>query len=112
MQLGRVALGHRRINRVGVKDMTAALATKVVGQSLVNRCADRRTRRTACCTADQAAEDRTSDDTQRMAGTLSVSLGEGGRNTLNRPRHATEGGRRGLRATARYNERGLATRAG
>ena len=51
MQLGRVALGHRRINRVGVKDMTAALATKVVGQSLVDRCTDRRTSCTACGTA-------------------------------------------------------------
>ena len=92
--------------------MTAGLATKVVGQSLVNRCTDRRTSRTAYGTADQAAEDRTSDDTQRMAGTRRFSISEGGRGTLNRPSDATEGSGCGLGATARYNERGVATRAG
>jgi len=107
-----MALRHRRINAVGVKDMTAGLATKVVGQSLVNRCTDRRTSRAACGAAEQATKDGASDDAQRMAGTLSVSLGEGGRGTLNCPSDATEGGGRGLSATARYNERSMATRAG
>jgi len=107
-----MALRQRRINAVGVKDMTAGLATQVVGQSLINGRAHRRASGAACCTADQAAEDRTSDDTQRMAGTLSVSLGEGGRGTLDRPSDATESSGRGLSATARYDERGVATRAG
>ena len=107
-----MALRQRRINAVGIKDMTAGLATKFVGQSLVDRCTDRRTSRTACCTAEQATKDGASDDAQRMAGTLSVRLGEGGRGTLNRSRHAAEGSGRRLSATARYNERGVATRAG
>jgi len=112
VQLDRVALGHRQINAAGVKDMTAGLATKVVGEGLVNRCTDRRTSRTACGTAAQATKDGASDDAQRMAGTRRFSLGEGGRGTLNCPSDATEGGRRGLSATARYNERGVATWAG
>jgi len=96
---------------MGVKDMTAGLATEVVGQGLVNRCADCRTGGTACCTAEQAAEDRTSDDAQRLAGTPPISTGKGGRGTPNSANDATEGGDRSLSATARYNERGMATRA-
>lgn len=108
----RKALRQRRINAVGVKDMTAGLATKVVAEGLVGWRSDRRTGRTACGTAEQATKDGASDDAQRMTGTLSVSLGEGGRGTLNCPSDATEGCDRGLRATARYKERGVATRAG
>jgi len=95
-----------------VKDMTAGLATKVVGQGLVNWCANCRTSGAACCTAEQAAEERTSDDTQRLAGTLPVNTDKGGRGTLNSANDATEGGGRGLHATSGYDERGVTTRAG
>jgi len=107
-----MALGQGRISAIGVKDMTASLATEVVAERLVDRGTDRRTSRTACGTAEQPTKDGASDDAQRMAGALSLSLGEGGRGALNCTSDATEGCGRGLSSTARYNERGVAMGAG
>ncbi len=112
MYLVPLALRHSWISAIGVKDMATGLATEVVGQSLVDRCSDRRTSRTARSTAKQATKDGASNDTQRMAPALGFSAGKGRRGTLDRPRHATEGSGRGLSATARYDERGVTTRAG
>jgi hypothetical protein len=99
-----LALRHSWISAIGVKDMATGLATEVVGQSLVDRCSDRRTSRTARSTAKQATKDGASNDTQRMAPALGFSAGKGRRGTLDRPRHATEGSGRGLSTTSRDEE--------
>jgi hypothetical protein len=108
-----MALRQSRVSTIGVKNVTAGLATKVVGQGLVNRCTDRRTSSTACCTAKQDAEDRASDGTQRMNGVLlnaSISSpDDGGRSTLDSTSDATNGSSRRLGTPPSDDERGVAT---
>jgi hypothetical protein len=102
-------LGQSRISAVGVKEIAAGVATKAIGQNLVNRRTDGRSGATACGAAEQSTEDRTGNDAH---GITAFRLRHRARDPLDCASDATEGGGRGLSATARYNERSMATQAG
>ena len=89
--------------------MTAGLATKVVGQGLVNRRTDRRPGYTACGAAEQATEDRTSDGAQRI--TVALCVRNRARGTLDSTGDAADGSGRGLCASSSNDERGMTTGA-